>query len=132
MASPPAAISAYYRLAGNAAGPFPWQWAIIDFPLQLSFDGVSPHLSIVPPQFGQGFDVATSPGAPTTVNLDTSSVPFRVPAPTAPGPAVDPVTGLPYGTGAYAVDISGRYDCAEDPTNPGQFVWVKSAASPSW
>lgn len=154
MSTVPAAISAYYRLPGNAAGPFPYQWLLIDFPIQLSFDGISPHLSIVPPQFGQGFDVATSPGEPTTVNLDTAFVSFRVPAPTGPGPAVDPISGQPYGTGAWAVDGGYLYVLVQAPDPPlaqnimdansiplsydipgaqaGQFVWARAPLATVW
>lgn len=70
-ATPPA-ISAWYRLTGNSAGPYPYQWLLIDPPLALSFDGVSPHLGITGvagatgPQGGTGVQgapgVAGAPG----------------------------------------------------------------------
>jgi hypothetical protein len=47
--TPPAAISAYFRLPGNTAGPFPYKWLVIDPPLSLYVDAAgSPHLGLIP------------------------------------------------------------------------------------
>lgn len=150
------AISAYYRLAGNVAGPFPYQWLIIDGPLVLSFDGKSPHLSVLPPAFGKGFDVASSAGQPPNISLDTSYVPFRVAPPAGPGPCVDPISGIPYGTGVWAVDEGYFYFAVPAPaTGPvfareiidgqsvvetfevpgataGGFVWGRTPLATTW
>jgi hypothetical protein len=67
--SPPAAISAYYRLAGNAGGPFPYQWLIVDSPLTLTFDGTSPHLRIT----GVGVTGATGPTGPQGAGVTVES-----------------------------------------------------------
>lgn len=131
-AAPPA-ISAYYRLAGNSSGPFPYQWLLVDPPLILSFDGISPHLSTsaitsldVHPGVGV-LCVSQLNGSVVTLqcNIDTAVVAYRVDPPTAPGPCNDPVTGKPYGSGAWASDGSHHFECA-------QGVWVASVESITW
>lgn len=129
MAAAPPAISAYWWLSGY---PTAYQWLLIDGTLSLTFDGVSPHLSVVPLTFGAGFLTSISPGQPQQVNLDTSYIGFRVPVPTGPGPAVNPVTGLPYGTGAWAADSTGMYVLVPDPDNPGLFIWARALLSTTW
>lgn len=42
---PGPAISAYYRMPGQTAGPYPYKWMLIDLPLTFSVDAAgSPHL----------------------------------------------------------------------------------------
>lgn len=135
-ATPPA-ISAYYRLAGNSAGPYPYQWLIVDPPLALSFDGTSPHLSIsaiasldVHPGVGV-LCVSQVNGSVVTLqcSIDTAVVAYRVDPPAGPGPCVDPVTNLPYGAGAYAADGAHHYECVQGATG---WVWVASSESAAW
>jgi hypothetical protein len=43
------AISAYFRLGGQTAGPYPYRWLVVDPPLTLTVDAAGvPHLGIVP------------------------------------------------------------------------------------
>lgn len=45
--TPPAAISAYYRLPNQAAGPYPYKWLVIDPPLTFRVDkDGTPHLGV--------------------------------------------------------------------------------------
>ena len=123
MSTTPAAISAYYRLNGNAVGPFPYQWALIDGPLQLTFDGTSPHIGL---QVGIGLVFGPS------LSIDTSVVSYRVEPPTGPGTAIDPVSGFPIGAGAWAADASFFYFTVPDTTLAGRFIWARTPLQTTW
>lgn len=142
--SPPAAISAYYRLAGNSTGPFPYQWLIIDSPLALTYDGVSPHLgcpscgtqtglaiqssgvsigtaSTLDIEPGVGISLASQINSGTLTlqaNYDTAIVSYRVDPPKNSGPCINPVDNQTYGTGAWASDGAYFYICVPVPATP--------------
>jgi hypothetical protein len=121
--SPPAAISAYYRLAGNDTGPYPYQWLVVDPPLTLTFDGTSPHLGI---QIGQGFIVAGPALSP-----DTAFITYRMQPPTAAGSCTQQLSSQGAGTGAWAADNSFFYFCVPDGTGQG-FIWARTPLQTSW
>lgn len=119
----PPAISAYYRISGNAAGPFPYQWLLIDPPLTLTFDGTSPHLGI---QIGQGFIVAGPALSP-----DTAFITYRMQPPSGPGSCTQQLSTQGAGTGAWAADSSFFYFCVPNSTSTG-FVWARTPLATSW
>jgi hypothetical protein len=65
---------------------------------------------------------------------DKAVIAFRVPAPTASGPCVDPVTSSPYSASTWAADGLYFYTCVPSvpATVPVTFVWSRSAVITGW
>lgn len=133
-ATPPASpkLYTYYLLPGALA--YAWNSVTIDSPLAVTSDASgAAHLSMsaitslnVQPGVGV-LCVSQVNGSVVTLqcDIDTAVVAYRVDPPTAPGPCNDPITGKPYGSGAWASDGSHHFECA-------QGVWVASVESVTW
>jgi hypothetical protein len=88
-------------------------------------------LSSAPVTFGIGFNVANSSIGPE-VMIDTGLLPYRVPPPTGPGAAIDPISGIPYAAGSWAVDSGFLYVCIPDAAGDGAFVWSRAPLVTTW
>jgi hypothetical protein len=95
--SPAAAISAYYRLPGQAAGPYPYKWLVLDPPLSFAVDAAgSPHL-IAPVLTAGSNIVVTQTAAGYAISTVLPEVMVRGDVPMSVGPMTWQLSYLPSG-----------------------------------
>lgn len=103
---PSPAISAYYRLPGQAAGPYPYKWLVLDPPLSLSVDATgSPHL--VAPSVTAGSNIVVVQTAAGYIVSTVGPRMIRGDVPVATLPMTWQLTYLP--SGAVSCFRNGLY-----------------------